>query len=732
MIKQSIHKSYLYLSHNFTIMPIISTQKVACPHCPNVFKNLHSLNRHQYHNPFICGSYTSSSIVAINSFSKTNSHLPNKNKINQIINNDKTFSDSIPQTTTSPMAIENSFNNDNNDTNSTTSDTDKCQNLFFQVTSSHHEENTGLPKQVILPNAFVDQCLHVKLLHLLDKDEAPDYLFKAIIQWASSAKELNYNFSPRFTTGSAVLTGLQNHFNMKNQCPIVKLLKLESISPAILIVSFDVKLQLFSLLNNTTLMQSENLVINTQYLAAGQNDYPPWFPPYRPVDKNVDEVLSGMWYKTTAEKLLIEDPKAFLCPLILYVDKIFIDPMRSCFNLEPFDFTLALFNNKCRSKFAFWRTLGYVREVRDCNEQKLADSYKPQNYHTLLTSQHKIPNHAFQNIDFGVNIHGISGATPNDILHGLKLGIIHYIMEVFLTDLKGKASNYLDMALKETLPHLKQGGNQHFPRLYFPNGITSLSNVTADESHGILFVTYLLCLTKQGKDALAHAKNMTNKRIEEYLLVFEQLLVFHAWMSHAGYYWAPDDDRAEKAAYRAISKLMNFINKTFKREKQGWNISKFHELLHVPRFITLFGAPSNFDSGPCERMHKEVAKQPGRRSQKRHETFSYQAAKRLTEKHVLDLALNQLEKQPPTTSEEPAKSSSAGSQFVLICKLQANHNTLQPPVYNVSIKGLGLLANDKLLDKKLYPDLIQFIVVYLSGLNHKFESPILCCTEIVD
>ena len=87
-------------------------------------------------------------------------------------------------------------------------------------------------------------------------------------------------------------------------------------------------------------------------------------------------------------------------------------------------------------------------------------------------SQHKIPNHAFQNIDFGVNIHGIYGATPNDILHGLKLGIIHYIMEVFLTDLKETASNYLDMALKKTLPHLKQGGNQHFPRLYFPNGIT--------------------------------------------------------------------------------------------------------------------------------------------------------------------------------------------------------------------------------------------------------------------
>ena len=119
MIKQSKHKSNLYQSHNFTIMPKISTKKVACPHCPNVFKNLQCLSLHQYHNPFTCGSYESPSIVAIKSLGKTNLHLPNKNKNNQTINNDKTFSVSILQTTTSPMAIENFFNNNNNHTNST-------------------------------------------------------------------------------------------------------------------------------------------------------------------------------------------------------------------------------------------------------------------------------------------------------------------------------------------------------------------------------------------------------------------------------------------------------------------------------------------------------------------------------------------------------------------------------------------------------------------------------------
>ena len=61
---------------------------------------------------------------------------------------------------------------------------------------------------------MVDQFVHVKLLNLLDNAEAPDYMFKSIIEWASQAKMLNYNFCPRLTTRSAVLNDLQKHFNM--------------------------------------------------------------------------------------------------------------------------------------------------------------------------------------------------------------------------------------------------------------------------------------------------------------------------------------------------------------------------------------------------------------------------------------------------------------------------------------------------------------------------------------
>ena len=66
-------------------------------------------------------------------------------------------------------------------------------------------------------------------------------MFKSIIEWASQAKMLNYNFSPRLTTRSAVLKDLQKHFIMQKCCPIVKSVQLESINESVPIVSFDIQ-----------------------------------------------------------------------------------------------------------------------------------------------------------------------------------------------------------------------------------------------------------------------------------------------------------------------------------------------------------------------------------------------------------------------------------------------------------------------------------------------------------
>jgi len=331
-------------------------------------------------------------------------------------------------------------------------------------------------------------------------------------------------------------------------------------------------------------------------------------------------------------------------------------------------------------------------------------------------SQQHIPNHAFCNIDFGENPYGIYGATPNNILHGIKLGIIHYMLESFVADdLNEAAHHQLDQALVKTLPHLKQGGNHGFPCMYFPNGITTLSNMMADEMLGILFITYILCVTTQGKNAVTSCETMTVYCLKLHLQLFEKILIFHAWVSNAkDGNRCLDDTWAKRRASKAIAALVDFICENFtQRSSKGWNISQLHELLHVTCMIEQFGSPMNFDSGPCERMHKDMAKKPSRVSQKCHATFTMQAASCLADQHIIDLAHNQLvllpEKKEP--AEEDVAADACGSSYILgVCLAEDGHDE-ENPCYKVLVAGRGVLAYQNLFEL-LYPDLVKYVVSF--------------------
>ena len=723
--------------------------------------------------------------------------------------------------------------NDDNSNNSHDDDDNEEVNLPFLLTQVNLDD---IPGETAVVTHTVEQKVHVKLLHLLEKAEAPDYLFKDIIDWAIQAQSLNYDFAQLYSSRNAVLHDLQQHFNMHNLRPSITELKLESVHELVPIVTFDFYTMLTSLLTDNNLMRQENLVMNNVKEMDGNLNITSLFAPYEaPEDGMLDEVLSGRWYKEFIASLT--SPNDFGCPLIFYIDKTFIDPIKSRFNLEPFNFTLAIFNRKCRAQFPFWRTLGYIPESPRISEKNPAPGVKARNYHTMLefvlkdvvatqkdpiilkdfmlridnvvkkvnlhipvafiiadtqgadklcgrylvykdnvqrlhrscmcipsdaTATHKkcewvdmdmmmdiiergekeelmkysqqhIPLHAFRNINFGSNPHGIYGATPNDILHGVKLGIIKYVLEIFLDeDLNSAARFHLDDALSTTLPHLKQGGNSQFPRLYFPNGICSLTNTTAEEFVGIMFVTYLLCITKQGQNAVAKSEKMSIARINIYISLFEKLLIFLTWMSNSDGFWKIQDTRSKNRATKKIEALVTFITLNFTREsKQNWNISKMHELMHITKLIDMFGCPSNFDSSACERMHKDIAKKPGRKTQKQHATFTLQAANRLADRHVIDVAYKYLVEMPdeqklPSTPKGSTLGS--GSTFVLhVTEHCINGNEYS---YDVSVCGKGVLASEK-LENKLYPGLIEFLVAYFSKFD-EVPTTIRCCSEYTD
>ena len=77
---------------------------------------------------------------------------------------------------------------------------------------------------------------------------------------------------------------------------------------------------------------------------------------------------------------------------------------------------------------------------------------------------------------------------------------------------------------------------------------------------------------------------------------------------------------------------MRYIKKGVPRsDGNGWKLSKFHEMLHLPDNMVSFGAIPNFMAESPEMFLKFTVKKAGKRAQKRKDgtTFEQQSARRL-------------------------------------------------------------------------------------------------------
>ena len=72
------------------------------------------------------------------------------------------------------------------------------------------------------------------------------------------------------------------------------------------------------------------------------------------------------------------------------------------------------------------------------------------------------------------------------------------------------------------------------------------------------------------------------------------------------------------------------------RKGNGWALSKVHKLINVPMFITMFGAPMNYNTGFCEHNHKYQAKIPGHHAAKRHSIFTKSIVTSIVDTYLLD------------------------------------------------------------------------------------------------
>jgi len=142
---------------------------------------------------------------------------------------------------------------------------------------------------------------------------------------------------------------------------------------------------------------------------------------------------------------------------------------------------------------------------------------------------------------------------------------MHYILEVLQqVDTTERSHGDINRAVMDLVPTLKQGGNKSFPRLYFPNGVMSLANVTAEETVGIMFILYLLMTTSHG----AKQFPMPKERLCSYIMVFEKLLVFLAWLERKDGFWQLGNRHYRRKAYQKIAELVTFICANFTRKSQ--------------------------------------------------------------------------------------------------------------------------------------------------------------------
>ena len=192
----------------------------------------------------------------------------------------------------------------------------------------------------------------VNLLKLLEDAQCPDYMLQKILQWAYNAKLEGFDFNPKATTRKANIQWIYNALE-HSHCGLPKVLQvnLEDHDRAQDIICFDFVPTLLSLLQDDSLMTTENLVIN--------NDHP--MSMYIPSDSRIGEANSGSRYRELYQELA-QGKDQLLVPIIMYLDGTVIDS-KGHIDICPVSFTTSLFTEKARRDVRTWRLLGYVPDL---------------------------------------------------------------------------------------------------------------------------------------------------------------------------------------------------------------------------------------------------------------------------------------------------------------------------------------------------------------------------------
>jgi hypothetical protein len=189
-------------------------------------------------------------------------------------------------------------------------------------------------------------------------------------------------------------------------------------------------------------------------------------------------------------------------------------------------------------------------------------------------------------IDCGNDPYGVFSMVHTAALHCIKMGLMEYMMTILLLEMKKKAFRQeLDDLVIDLLKHSRQHGYEKMPRILWQDGVTHLTNLTADLKVGKMFAVIVVASTREGEALFTKALQGGTATWRKMLYVFQQIFCYWMWLKEDTY-WMTDDVGSCQQASDAIRIMMHQLQSLWPREDGfGWNLMKIHEQFHVPEDI---------------------------------------------------------------------------------------------------------------------------------------------------
>jgi hypothetical protein len=253
-------------------------------------------------------------------------------------------------------------------------------------------------------------------------------------------------------------------------------------------------------------------------------------------------------------------------------------------------------------------------------------------------SQHQCHN-AFAYIDIGDPVYKIFGAVPTDPMHSVRKGVMARAMSLIFDCMTASQKHRLDLLAQNFHKSHRQSARKHYPQTDFSNGVTNLSNMTASEECGLVFL--LICLSqfddgwKLLNDALVTKGHKTN--LSKVLEALEALACFDAWTRLDKFWKISQETKYARQAKQSLACMLTMVADCLPREQgNGWKLPTFHNIMHMVSDMCKYGKPKEANTEVGERNHKVFAKRIGRRCRKQHKTFANQVAVRLSDTFVIE------------------------------------------------------------------------------------------------